>query len=182
MRRIELSSGPAGTCAARAPLISAGDTKMNANWRLIFRRRPHPRIRTSAGRFDASLITLLASLLVLVFSCLPSARAQVSSSITGIITDPSGAPVPSASVTARNLETGAVRSSLTDDAGRYLALSLTVGEYEGRLTQVGFRDAIRRGIQLAVGQEASVNLKLQVSTMQAEVTVTGDAPIVSTST
>src|SRR5712664_55851 len=155
---------------------------MNVNWRLIFRRRPHPHVRTSAGRFDASLTTLLASLLVLVFSCLLSAHAQVSSSITGTITDPSGAPVPSASVTARNLETGAVRTSLTDDAGRYLALSLTVGQYEVRVTKIGFRDANRSGIQLAVGQEASVNFKLQLSTMQAEVTVTGDAPIVSTTT
>src|SRR5216683_952732 len=174
--------GRCGTCAARDPLISAGDTKMNANWRLIFRRRPHPRIRTSAGRFDGSLSALLASLLVLVFSCLSSAHAQVSSSITGTITDPSGAPVPSASVTARNLETGAVRTSLTDDAGRYLALSLTVGQYEVRVTKIGFRDAIRSGIQLAVGQEASVNFKLQVSTLQVDVTVTGDAPIVSTTT
>src|SRR5260370_22596377 len=163
MRRIELSSGPAGTCAARAPLISAGDTKMNANWRLIFRRRPHPRIRTSAGRFDASLITLLASLLVLVFSCLPSARAQVSSSITGIITDPSGAPVPSASVTARNLETGAVRSSLTDDAGRYLALSLTFGEYEARVTRTGFRDAIPTGIPLPSGPQSTSHLHLRLT-------------------
>src|SRR5216684_7023287 len=155
---------------------------MNAHWRLIFRRRRHPHVRTSAGRFDASLSALLASLLVLVFSCLSSAHAQVSSSITGIITDPSGAPVPSASVTARNLETGAVRTSLTDDAGRYLALSLTVGQYEVRVTKTGFRDAVRSGIQLAVGQEASVNFKLQVSTLQVDVTVTGDAPIVSTTT
>jgi len=155
---------------------------MDANWRLNFRRRPHPHVPTSAGRFDASLTTLLASLLVLVFSCLPSAHAQVSTSITGTITDPSGAPVPSASVTARNLETGAVRTSLTDDAGRYLALSLTVGQYEVRVTKTGFRDAVRSGIQLAVGQEASVNFKLQVSTLQVDVTVTGDAPIVSTTT
>src|SRR6266851_4758033 len=182
MKRIELSFGLRGTCAARDPLISAGGSKMDANWRLNFRRRPHPHVPTSAGRFDASLTTLLASLLVLVFSCLPSAHAQVSTSITGTITDPSGAPVPSASVTARNLETGAVRTSLTDDAGRYLELSLTVGQYEVRVTKTGFHDAIRSGIQLAVGQEASVNLKLQLSTMQADVTVTGDAPIVSTTT
>src|SRR5260370_33526914 len=96
--------------------------------------------------------------------------------------DPSGAPVPSASVTARNLDTGAVRRSLTDDAGRYLALSLTVGQYEVRVTKIGFRDAVRSGIQLAVGQEASVNFKLQVSTLQVHVTVTVDAPIVSTTT
>src|SRR5260370_42266706 len=162
----------------RTPPI-LGDSEMNSNGPLFFRRQPHPRVQTRTGRLDVSL---LGFLLVLVFSCLPSAHAQVSSSIAGTITDPSGAPVPSASVTARNLETGAVRTSLTDDAGRYLELSLTVGQYEVRVTKTGFRDAIRSGIQLAVGQEASVNLKLLLSTMQADVTVTGDAPIVSTTT
>src|SRR5712664_189713 len=162
----------------RTPPI-LGDSEMNSNGPLFFRRQPHPRVQTRTGRLDVSL---LGFLLVLVFSCLPSAHAQVSSSITGTITDPSGAPVASASVTARNLETGAVRTSLTDDAGRYLELSLAVGQYEVRVTKTGFRDAIRSGIQLAVGQEASVNFKLQVSTVQAEVTVTGDAPIVSTTT
>ena len=57
--------------------------------------------------------------LFMMMSCLPSARAQVSASIKGIVTDPSGAPVPAATVTAKNTETGAQRSSATDDAGRY---------------------------------------------------------------
>src|SRR5580704_18747407 len=64
---------------------------------------------------------------LLLLSCSPSARAQVSASIKGNVTDPSGAPVPSAAVKAKNLETGAIRSSVTDDAGRYLVLALPVG-------------------------------------------------------
>jgi hypothetical protein len=126
-----------------------------------------------AAILHAVLLTLL---------CLPSARAQVSASIKGIVTDPSGAPVPAATVTTKNTETAAARSAITDDAGRYQFVWLAVGQYEVRVFKAGFQDAIRSGIRLVVGQEASVDLKLQVSAVKAEVRVTGDAPIVSTST
>jgi len=110
------------------------------------------------------------------------ARAQVSATLKGIVTDPSGAPVPSAAVQTKNVETGAVRNSSTDDAGRYLAVSLPVGEYEVRVAKSGFQDAVRSGIRLVVGQEATVDVSLQVTAVKAEVKVTGDAPIVSTTT
>jgi len=90
---------------------------------------------------------------------LPAAYAQVSASIKGIVTDLSGAAVPGVTVTVKNVETGTVRSSVTDDAGRYLVLALHVGEYEVRIARAGFRDAVRSGILLVVGQEASVDIK-----------------------
>src|ERR1700675_1301303 len=79
------------------------------------------------------------STLLLVQLCSSPARAQVSASIKGVVTDASGAAVTSASVTAKNLETGAVRTGATDDAGRYLVLALPVGEYEVRVAKAGFR-------------------------------------------
>jgi len=117
-----------------------------------------------------------------MLSGLPSARAQVSASIKGIVTDPSGAPVPAATVTTKNTETGAARSAITDDAGRYQIVWLAVGQYEVAVTKPGFQEAIRSGIRLVVGQEASVDLKLQVSAVKAEVRVREDAPIISTTT
>jgi len=114
--------------------------------------------------------------------CLPSAKAQVSASIKGTVTDPSGAPVPSADVKTKNLETGALRSSITDDAGRYLLLSLPIGEYEIRVAKAGFQDAIRSGIRLVVGEEANVDLRLQVGVEISQITVMADAPIVSATT
>jgi len=117
-----------------------------------------------------------------MLSGLPSARAQVSASIKGIVTDPSGAPVPAATVTTKNTETAAARSAITDGAGRYQIVWLAVGQYEVAVTKPGFQEAIRSGIRLVVGQEASVDLKLQVSAVTAEVRVREDAPIVSTTT
>src|ERR1019366_6491765 len=59
--------------------------------------------------------------------------AQVSAAISGRVTDSSGATVSSATITAKNLETEAVRTANTDDAGRYRVLSLAVGKYELRI-------------------------------------------------
>ena len=122
----------------------------------------------------------LAALLLAAVSA--TAEAQVSASITGIASDASGAAVPGATVAAKNIETGAIRSAVTDDSGRYLVLALPVGEYELRVAKSGFQEAIRSGIRLVVGQEARVDLQLQVGTIKSELTVRSDAPIVSVST
>jgi hypothetical protein len=109
-------------------------------------------------------------------------HAQVSGSITGTVTDPSDAPVSAAAVIARNLETGAVRSTATDDAGHYLLLALPVGQYEVRVTKAGFQEAARSGIPLAIGQEVRVDLNLQVGAVETQVIVTSDVLLVATTT
>src|ERR1700732_2396099 len=123
----------------------------------------------------------LAALLAILAGALPL-HAQVAASITGIVIDPSGAPVPAARVTAKNLETAAVRNATTDDAGRYLVLSLPVGQYEVRVSKAGFQEAIRSGIYLVIGQEAQVDFLLLLQQMETGISVTADAPIVSTTT
>jgi hypothetical protein len=128
------------------------------------------------------LFMLAFLVLPLLVLCSPHAQAQTSASIKGIVLDPSGAPVPGASVKAKNLETSSTRTTTTDELGRYLLLALPVGEYELRVSKSGFRDAIHTGIYLVVGQEANVDLRLQVSSVTSEVSVHGDAPMVSTTT
>src|SRR5689334_20539169 len=112
----------------------------------------------------------------------PSTLAQASSSVTGSVSDPTGAPVSAASVAVKNLETGALRNTATDDMGRYQVLALPVGKYEVKVAKPGFQDAARSGIELVVGQQASVDFRLQVGTVSSEIKVIGDAPIVSTTT
>src|SRR5712671_5260142 len=124
----------------------------------------------------------LVAVIVFTAISLQTAHAQVAASIAGIVTDASGAPISAAAVTAKNLETGALRSATTDDAGRYLILSLVVGQYELRATKAGFREAIRSGVNLAVAQEARVDVPLQVGTIETQVSVTSDAPLVVATT
>jgi carboxypeptidase family protein len=113
---------------------------------------------------------------------IPSIHAQVSASLSGVVSDPSGAPVPGAAVTAKNLETFAVRTTQTDAAGRYRIPALSVGEYEVKVGKSGFQEETRSGMHLVVGQEAFVDLTLRVGQLQQHITVTEDAPILSTMT
>src|SRR5258706_4994380 len=120
--------------------------------------------------------------LALALAIAPPIRSQVAAGITGIVTDASGAPISAATVTTKNLETGAVRSTTTDAAGRYVVLALPVGQYEVRVSKAGFKESVRSGIQLAIDQEARMDLNLQIGAVATQVIVTSDAPIVSTTT
>ena len=87
-----------------------------------------------------------------------------------------------ARVTVKNAETGATRTVLTDELGNYRVLALAVGPQEVKAEKTGFRAAVRMGVNLAVGQEAVVNLRLDVGEITQEVTVSADAPLVNTTT
>ena len=111
-----------------------------------------------------------------------SAWAQVTASVVGTVQDVSGAVIPGVSVTVKDLETGVARTVTTDERGYYRALSLPVGRYEVAAEKSGFKRQVRTGINLVVGQEAVVNLSLEVGEVQQAVTVTAEAPIVNTTT
>jgi len=135
-----------------------------------------------AGNCPVLLGRFLALALMILIIEAPSAQAQASSSVTGIVSDPTGAPVSSASVSVKNVETGALRKAVTDEIGRYQVLALPVGKYEVKVAQSGFQDVVHSGIELAVGQQASIDFRLQVGTVSSEIRVTGDAPIISATT
>lgn len=98
-------------------------------------------------------------------------RAQADASIWGTVTDQTGAAVPGASVTLKNLETGAIRNLQTDAEGRYDAPLLGVGSFEVTAAKTGFRKATSAGVTLVLGQRAEVNIALQVGEMEQEVKV-----------
>jgi carboxypeptidase family protein len=110
------------------------------------------------------------------------AMAQVTGSIRGRVADPSGARIPGAAVTVTSLETGVARTVTADEAGNYRVLSLPVGRYAVRAEKTGFKAEVQTGIDLVVGQEAVLNLKLEMGAVQEQVTVTADVPLVNTTT
>jgi Carboxypeptidase regulatory-like domain len=109
-----------------------------------------------------------------------SVFAQTTAAITGSVTDDSGAIVPKASITVTSVGTGQTRSLVTDNRGQYAALSLPVGQYEIRAESTGFAPVVRSGIVLVVGQQAVVDIQLKVGGVQQAVTVTGEPPLVNT--
>lgn len=108
--------------------------------------------------------------------------AQTSATVSGTVSDSTGAVVQGAAVTVTDVDTGALRSVTTDAAGRYQVTLLPVGDYEVRASKTGFSDEVRKGIDLVVGQAATVDFKLSVGQSSQTVTVNGDAPLVDTTT
>ncbi|MEP6961171.1 MAG: carboxypeptidase-like regulatory domain-containing protein [Acidobacteriota bacterium] len=106
----------------------------------------------------------------------------MASSISGRVEDPTGAAVSGATVTVKVVETGATRTANTDAGGNYRVPGLPVGPQEVRAEKAGFKTTVRSGINLAVAQEAVVNLELQLGAVTDSITVTGEGPVVNVTT
>jgi hypothetical protein len=117
--------------------------------------------------------------LAIALASAPGASAQMTSSVSGRVLDSSGAIVTAAEVTGRNLDTGATRTTRTNDDGYYEILSLAVGRYEIRVAKQGFQAAVQSGITLAIGQNVVANFSLHVGQISEEVKVVADAPIIN---
>ncbi len=125
--------------------------------------------------------SVFAAIAVLFLAFSPAAVAQViTGSITGTVSDETGAVLPGVEVTVQNQDTGVSRTTISDDQGAYRAISLSLGPYEVRAELAGFQTIIRSGITLTVGREAVVDLTLRVGAITEQVFVTGEAPLVET--
>ena len=124
---------------------------------------------------------LISSVLLLLFLASQVALAQgTTGMILGTISDTTGAAIPGATLTLRNVDTGFTRTVSADEAGRYRAPQLPLGRYEVTAELAGFQTEVRTGITLTVGREAVVDLVLQVGVVADRITVTGEAPLVET--
>jgi len=99
-------------------------------------------------------------LLWLVMGAFP-AWAQTGASLSGVVSDQSGAALSDVAVTIKIVDTGATRMIATDRGGRFQASGLPAGRIEIRAAKPGFADETRTGINLAVGQDATIDIKMQ---------------------
>src|SRR2546428_8661293 len=130
-------------------------------------------------------LTRLATLLVGILALLALASGPVfgqefSATMSGVVHDTDGGLVPVVSVTAKHIESGLTRAVITNETGSYRLPALPVGAYEVTAELSGFKQQVRRGINLVVGQEAVVNLTLDVGDLKEQITVTEDVPLVNT--
>lgn len=103
------------------------------------------------------------------------------STLNGTISDPSGAAIAAAKVSARNQATGLIRQVETTSEGLYSFVRLPVGTYTLSVESQGFKRSERKDIPLNVGAVATVDLSLEVGAANESVTVTADVPVVETS-
>lgn len=107
--------------------------------------------------------------------------AQFTSVLEGTVTDPTGAVVPNATVTAKDTATGVVRTVQTSAAGYYRIPSLPASVFDLTITAPGFQTALRPGIQLEGVRVTAVNVTLELGAVTTEVTVEGAAALVEIS-
>ncbi|HWZ33547.1 MAG TPA: carboxypeptidase regulatory-like domain-containing protein [Bryobacteraceae bacterium] len=106
--------------------------------------------------------------------------AQISEAeLTGIVKDPSGAPVAGAKVTAQNQDTGVARTIVTDSEGRF-RFSVLPGRYALAVEATGFKKENVTDMVLTVGMHVDKDIPLAVGSVQEAVTVTGEVPAVDT--
>ncbi len=104
--------------------------------------------------------------------------AAINGEIAGTIVDPGGSAVANATVRALNIRTGYERDTTTSSAGQYRLPVLPLGEYTLSLEAEGFAPYKQSGITLSAGSIATVDVKLQLKSVTAEVVVSSAAPIV----
>jgi hypothetical protein len=107
--------------------------------------------------------------------------AQFTSAIEGTVTDPSGAVVPNAKVTAKDVATGVARTVETSSAGNYRISSLPAATFEVTVAAAGFKTTVQQNIRTEGSQVKALNITLELGTATTEVTVTGAPPPVETS-
>src|SRR2546423_1595502 len=83
-----------------------------------------------------------------------------------------GSVLPGVNIQVTNRDTGSVRTTLTDEAGRYRVVALDVGTYTIEGTLAGFRKLVKEGVALTVGSQAVVDLTTEVGQLSESVAVT----------
>ncbi|HEX4950647.1 MAG TPA: carboxypeptidase-like regulatory domain-containing protein, partial [Blastocatellia bacterium] len=119
---------------------------------------------------------LLVALLAFV------AWAQVSSSLSGVVTDPSGAVIQGAVVTVKQDATGQEFKTTTSTSGNFTLPSMSVGTYTITITAQGFKTAVVQDVKIDAGTPANVNVALEVGGANESVVVQGGAEIVQSQT
>ena len=118
-------------------------------------------------------------LVVLLLASLASAQS-FRGSITGTVTDSSGAAVSGADVKVVSADTGLTRTVVTNSDGFFIASELPPGSYSVTISKTGFRTATAKGISVSVSSPARADISLTPGQVQESVTVQADVPLIET--
>ena len=124
----------------------------------------------------------LLLLVYLAFACVPATGQLVTSELIGTVRDASGAVVQNAAIDVTNLGTSLIRRSHSDASGTYDVAGLQPGRYEIKVQSSGFATFVRQGIVLLVNQTAVADITLQIGSIQQQIVVTDEAPMLDTTT
>jgi hypothetical protein len=119
---------------------------------------------------------------LLVVGCALVFGQASSQQISGVVSDPSGLPVGSASVTVRNRATGLERQVPVNESGFYAVTGIPIGLYDVEVTAAGFKKNLRQDVRVEVNAKVGVDVRLEVGAVNESVTIRSDAAQVETTT
>ncbi len=120
-----------------------------------------------------------AMIAIVAITLSTAAGAQFANAdLAGAVTDSNGGALPGVTVTARNEATGHIRTAVTGANGSYAINGLKPGLYAASYQLEGFQQVEKSGVQLRVGQEARINVTLQLGTVEEVITVAGESPVI----
>src|SRR4051812_33549121 len=167
-----------GVClSAGAPLSNPDIVRSLSAAEMSKRRRAFMKRRG----FHLAVAVLIACLLASTHAFAQGGGASTTGSINGKVSDSSGGVLPGVSVTASSPSLMGVQTSVSDSGGNYRFPALPPGTYTVTFELPGFTTLKRENIQIAMGFTAAVNVELAVASLQETVTVTGDSPVIDTS-
>src|SRR5262245_59623976 len=138
--------------------------------------RPYRLARLREGRMTRRLFSVTLLVLGWCAAALSLQAQTATANVSGVIVDGSGGSMPGVMVTIKSLATGAARTVITDERGRYSASNLEPGAWELRAELQGFKTVVREGVVLTVAGAAVVDIQMGVGQVVEEVTVTGREP------
>jgi hypothetical protein len=128
-----------------------------------------------SGALSKPATLLLAIAVSLLFAMSAMAQSQATAAdLSGTVTDPNGAVVAGAAVTARGMGTGVVRQATSNSEGHYTFVGLPPGEYEVSAEATSFKKVVISGVRLTVGQTADLTIKMEIGGANAVVNVSAD--------
>ena len=133
---------------------------------------------TSRGRLKNNMKVICILLPCVMLACLRLPAQQITGNILGTVTDPTGAAILGATVTAQQVETGLSRSAASDRKGNYILLELPVGHYRLQVAAKGFQEYVQDGITLNVNETASISPRLALGSETQQVLVRADAEMI----
>jgi len=134
------------------------------------------------NRSCISLMLFTIAVLFLSVVCSPAAMAQATSgTLTGLVTDPSGAVVPNATVTITDANRGSSVTTTTNEQGLFSRTQLANGTYDLRITAQGFKATDQKGIVVNIDRETKINVAMQPGEVQQSVeVVANETPVLVT--
>src|SRR5882672_718230 len=145
-----------------ADFSGGGSTWSSREFKTLGVRRISMEWRFTMSKKMVVVLGVFLAIGLCCFTSVPAYSQVTGATLTGTVTDASGAVVAGAEISVKNTATGATRDVTSDSSGFYSAPNLAPGEYEVRVTAKGFSTAMQSNLSLAVGAQQQANFALKV--------------------